>query len=74
MPEVLERLVGLYNLDREHGESATAFFGRVDLPRVKAALADLEQMDENTADALDYIDLGEDTEFRPETQEGECAR
>jgi len=74
VPEVLERLVALYELDRENGESATAFFGRIDLARVKNALADLEQMDENTADALDYIDLGEDTEFRPETQEGECAR
>jgi sulfite reductase (NADPH) hemoprotein beta-component len=74
VPEVLDRLVALYELDRQHGESATAFFGRVDLPKVKGALADLEQMSENTADAQDYIDLGEDTEFRPETQEGECAR
>jgi len=74
VPEVLERLVALYELDREDGESATAFFGRVDLPRVKGALADLEQMTEDTADALDYIDLGEDSEFHPETQEGECAR
>jgi sulfite reductase (NADPH) hemoprotein beta-component len=74
VPEVLERLVGLYKLDSENGESATAFFGRVDLSKVKVALADLEQMNENTAEAQDYIDLGEDTEFRPETQEGECAR
>ncbi len=74
VPEVLERLVGLYRLDSENGESATAFFGRVDLSKVKVALADLEQMNENTAEAQDYIDLGEDTEFRPETQEGECAR
>src|SRR6266851_3611196 len=74
VPEVLERLLGLYKLDSENGESATAFFGRVDLSKVKVALADLEPLSENTADALDYIDLGEDAEFRPETQEGECAR
>jgi sulfite reductase (NADPH) hemoprotein beta-component len=69
----LERLLDLYLTDRENGESATAFFMRVDVARVKRALADLEQMAPATMTADDYVDLGETGEFNPEIQEGECS-
>ena len=73
IPQAIERLVALYDLERETGESATAFFGRVELPRVKKVLSDLEEMSEESAAGDDYIDLGEEAEFHPETQAGECA-
>ena len=41
--------------------------------RVKTLLADLETMTAESADAEDYIDLGERTAFVPETMEGECS-
>ena len=73
VPRAIERLAALYRREAEKGESATAFFGRVDLPRVKLVLADLEELSEQSALSEDFIDIGEETEFRPETQEGECA-
>jgi sulfite reductase beta subunit-like hemoprotein len=73
MPEVVERLLALYQAERSPGESATAFFCRIDLARVKATLADLERL--TTADVVpaDFVDLGEEREFTPEVMDGECA-
>ena len=50
-----------------------SFFRRLEVPRVKALLADLEAMTSDTTTDTDYIDLAETTPFRPETMEGECA-
>jgi len=69
----LERLIGLYRAEGAGGETATAFFGRVELPRVKQLLADLEVMTPESAQAADYVDLAETEEFKPQTTEGECA-
>jgi sulfite reductase beta subunit-like hemoprotein len=73
MTEALERLITLYGDERKPGESATSFFMRVDLDRVKQTLADLEKM--TLADAIpeDFVDLAETAEFNPEIQEGECS-
>jgi hypothetical protein len=49
-----------------------AFFARIELPRVKQLLADLEVMTSEAAEPQDYVDLAEETEFHPEIQEGEC--
>ncbi len=73
IPQVVERLVALYESDGKNDESATEFFARVDLPRVKRSLADLEELSVESAASEDFIDLGEETEFNPETQAGECA-
>jgi sulfite reductase (NADPH) hemoprotein beta-component len=73
MTVALERLLDLYLGDRNAGESATSFFMRVDVARVKSVLADLEQMTAATTAADDYVDLGETGEFNPEIQEGECS-
>ncbi len=72
-PIALERLIALYQQDRRDDESPTAFFQRVGLPDVKAAIADLESLTEETAVAEDFIDLGEVTAFSPEVMDGECA-
>jgi sulfite reductase (NADPH) hemoprotein beta-component len=69
----LERLIELYAGDRRPGESATAFFMRVDIDRVKAVLSDLEQMTPGSAAQDDFVDLAETAQFNPEIQEGECS-
>jgi sulfite reductase beta subunit-like hemoprotein len=73
IPEAVERLIALYADDRRDGESAPAFFARVDLERVKTVLADLEPLTEADAAPADFVDLGEAGEFAPDVQEGECS-
>lgn len=71
--EALNRLIGLYEAERSLGETATAFFRRVDLERARAILRDLEEITPQDALPTDYVDLGEDTDYKVETKEGECA-
>jgi hypothetical protein len=73
MTVALERLLALYAEDRTPGESATVFFQRVDVARVKSVLSDLEQMTAEMTLPDDFVDLGETGEFNPEIQEGECS-
>jgi sulfite reductase (NADPH) hemoprotein beta-component len=73
VPEALDRLFALYNSDRNEGESARSWFGRVELARVKAALADLEALSAEGALPDDFVDLGDAGEFKVETQAGECS-
>ncbi len=73
IPDAVERLIDLYARARRPGESATAFFVRIDLDTVKGELADLERLQPGDAVPLDFIDLGEQGEFTPEIMEGECA-
>jgi sulfite reductase (NADPH) hemoprotein beta-component len=69
----LERLVRLYANQKQQDETAVDFFRRVEIPRVKALLSDLETLTSETATELDYVDLAETEAFRPETTAGECA-
>ena len=73
IPQVVERLIDLYARERHPGESATSYFGRVELDVVKGRLADLERLQPGDAVQADFIDLGEAAEFAPEVMEGECA-
>ena len=73
IPLAVERLVALYASEKHDDESAPAFFARADLVRVKEVLADLEVLTETSAGAADFVDLGEDAEFKPEVMEGECS-
>jgi len=73
VPEAVDRLLRLYQDERTNGESAPAFFQRVDTARARAALADLEQMTPEDALPADYIDPGEDHAFNPEVMDGECS-
>ena len=72
VPQALERLVALYTNERRDGETALAFFRRVDLAGVKKLLADLEALSLEDARPEDFIDLAEESEFKVEIQEGEC--
>jgi sulfite reductase beta subunit-like hemoprotein len=73
VPEALERLLALYREGRKDGESATAFFSRLELEEGKAALAGLAELNPEKARPEDFVDLGDDHEFIPESMEGECA-
>jgi sulfite reductase (NADPH) hemoprotein beta-component len=72
VPQAVERLIALYAAEAEPGETATAYFRRVELSVVKALLADLERITPEDALPEDYVDLGEESEFRLEAMEGEC--
>jgi len=73
VPEAVDRLLRLYQDERNTGETAPAFFQRVDTARARAALADLEQMTPEDALPADFIDPGEDHAFNPEVMDGECS-
>jgi sulfite reductase beta subunit-like hemoprotein len=58
---------------KQAGETATAFFRRVELGHVKPLLADLENVTPANVRPEDFIDLEEEANFTIETKEGECA-
>jgi sulfite reductase beta subunit-like hemoprotein len=70
---VLERLIDLYREERQADETATDFFARVDLARARDVLADLETLTPDSARPDDYVDLGDEQEFRMEVMDGECS-
>jgi len=73
IPDVVERLIGLYSREGLPGETAPDFFARVDVARVKAELADLEKLTAEDSVPADFVDLGEVSEFNPLVMEGECS-
>jgi sulfite reductase beta subunit-like hemoprotein len=73
VPEAIDRLVRLYEHERQPRETALSFFARVDTARARAALADLEPMTLEQATPEDFIDPGEDRAFVPDVQDGECS-
>ncbi len=73
IPETVERLVALYRTEGKPDEPADVFFRRLDPARVKALLADLEALTAEDAIPEDFVDLGEDGEFRVEILDGECS-
>jgi sulfite reductase beta subunit-like hemoprotein len=73
IPEAVNRMLRLYEDERTSGETATAFFLRVDPAHARAAVADLEKMAAEDAMPADFIDPGEDHAFNPEVMDGECA-
>jgi sulfite reductase beta subunit-like hemoprotein len=71
--EVVDRLVALFTRERRDDEGLAQFMRRADISHLKAALADLEVIDEASAQPTDYIDLAEDKAFAPEVLDGECS-
>jgi sulfite reductase (NADPH) hemoprotein beta-component len=72
VPEAIERLVALYLAGRSRDEGATQFFARSHACAA-ALLAPLEELRVEDARAEDFVEPGATDEFRPATQEGECA-
>jgi sulfite reductase beta subunit-like hemoprotein len=73
VPEAIDRLITLYERERQPRETALSFFARLDTARARAAVADLEQLTLEQATPEDFIDLGEDRAFVPDVQDGECS-
>ena len=73
IPQTVERLIDLYAREHQAGETASAYFQRVDLDVVKTLLADLEKLLPGDAVPADFIDLAETNEFVPEVMDGECS-
>jgi sulfite reductase (NADPH) hemoprotein beta-component len=71
--DAVARLIDLFRGERAPGETALDFFARVDVQRVRLALAGLEQLSPEDIRPDDYVDIGEEAEFAPEVMEGECA-
>jgi sulfite reductase (NADPH) hemoprotein beta-component len=69
----LERLIQLYRDEGVAAEPPLAFFRRVEVPKVKALLSDLEKLAPEAASDVDFIDLAEDHAFNPEVMDGECS-
>ena len=69
----LERLIHLYRDEGQPEEAPLSFFRRIEAPRVKALLADLEKITPDAAGETDFIDLAEDHAFNPEVMDGECS-
>lgn len=73
-PQALDRLLALWRRDRgSPDESLAAFYARVELETVRAALGDLLEIDEQSATPEDFTDLGQQTEFAVTDGESECA-
>jgi sulfite reductase beta subunit-like hemoprotein len=71
--DAVSRLIDLFRAERAPGEQAVDFFARIDVPRVRQALADLERLTPEDISPEDYVDIGEEADFAPEIMEGECA-
>jgi hypothetical protein len=69
----VDRLIAFYQRERAEGESAPAFFQRIDLARVTSELQDLQRMTAADAAPQDFVDLAETAEFAPEVMDGECS-
>ena len=72
-PDAVDRLVALFQAQRQGDETLAVFMRRAEVSELKRALADLEVLTEQTATSDDYIDLGESAAFAPEVLDGECS-
>lgn len=59
VPEALDRLVSLCLRERQEGELAADFFRRTDATVFQSLLSDLEDLSEEDATPLDYVDIGD---------------
>jgi sulfite reductase beta subunit-like hemoprotein len=73
VPDAVDRMIRLYEEERTPGETAPAFFNRIDPARARAAVADLERLTAEDALPSDFVDPGEDQAFNPEVLDGECS-
>lgn len=73
-PAAVDRLLALWRQDRKDpSETLAAYYASVPVDKVRAALADLFEISEETADAADYVDIGQEAPFIVAEGESECA-
>jgi sulfite reductase (NADPH) hemoprotein beta-component len=73
LTDAVDRLLELYNQQRNGDESLGAFFRRVPASAATDVLKDLAELVPQETTPEDFIDLGEDQAFAPEVMDGECA-
>ncbi|NOT43224.1 MAG: nitrite/sulfite reductase [Acidobacteria bacterium] len=73
LTDAVDRLLALYQEQRQDGESLGAFFRRVPPASATERLKDLAEMLPDQATTQDFMDLGEDRAFAPEVLDGECS-
>jgi sulfite reductase (NADPH) hemoprotein beta-component len=73
VPAVIDRLLGLWEGERQAGERLDDFLARAPIDNVRKALADLAEIDEATATELDWVDPGQSGPFVVSEGEAECA-
>jgi sulfite reductase (NADPH) hemoprotein beta-component len=64
LPQTIDRLLDLFKAEHVEGETARSYFQRVEVARLKAVLADLEALPPGEAKPEDFVDLGDQDEFR----------
>jgi sulfite reductase (NADPH) hemoprotein beta-component len=73
LTDAVDRLLNLYQEQKQDGEELGAFFRRIPPATATAALNDLAQLLPTDIKDSDLIDLGESHTFNPEVLDGECA-
>jgi sulfite reductase beta subunit-like hemoprotein len=73
LTDALDRLLTLYENQRQGDEELGAFFRRVPPAMATDALKDLASMLPNETTDQDFIDLAESQTFSPEVMDGECS-
>lgn len=74
VPEAVDRLIARYQAARAPGETQRAFFERLPVAEAQHLIADLTEIDLQTATPDDFIDLGSEAAFKVVEMEGECAQ
>jgi sulfite reductase (NADPH) hemoprotein beta-component len=72
-PEAIDRLVELWQRERNPDEDLHSFYARVPIDRVKRLLVDQLEVAPGDLRDEDYIDLGQHAPFEVSEGEGECA-
>jgi sulfite reductase (ferredoxin) len=73
VPATVVRLLELYAKEHAEGETALAYFRRVEPDTLKRAVVDLTEFDAATAKPEDWIDHGDEAPFVVAIGQGECA-
>ena len=73
VPAVIDRILGLWERERQAGEKLDDFLVRVPIDAVKKAIGELFEIDEQTATDLDFVDPGQNEPFSVSEGEAECA-
>ncbi len=72
-PALVGRLLDLYRAERLEAETFEAYVGRVGLPRIREAVADLTELPARAQAPDAYLDWGGTEAFGVHTGPGECA-
>ncbi|MBL8631629.1 MAG: nitrite/sulfite reductase [Myxococcales bacterium] len=73
-PQAIDRLLSLWKSERQHdAETLSAFYRSVPIEKVKAAVEDLLDIDEQTATPADFIDHGQSAPYTSESSDAEAA-